>query len=82
MPEKHLSPTEVKLTCTTALSVVITPLGIIMESGHVRAAKLSSRGVSKDTMTISALQLTNAPLIRTAEKAARPVGSESVTKWE
>lgn len=82
MLRRCLHPLEVKLTCTTVLSVVTMLLGIIMECGRVKAAKLSSRGASKDTMTISALQLTSAPSIRTGEKVARPADSASVMKWE
>lgn len=43
---------------------------------------IGSNSFSQDTMTISALQQTNAPLIRTGEKAARPADSESAMKWE
>lgn len=53
MLRSPLHPSEVKLTCTTVLSAVTMPQGTIMESGHVRAAKLSSRGASKVSFSMS-----------------------------
>lgn len=74
-------PRGAKQTCTSALCAVTMPLAIIMVSGPVKDAKPSLKGVSKDITTTSVLQPTSAPLIRTAGKAARPVGYASVMKW-